>query len=58
MQKGLDLIRDAIATYPNSEFAPQMRGRLATIKRAMNPEAAAAAAPGAAPAPTAGAGGQ
>jgi TolA-binding protein len=52
MQKGLDLIRDAIATYPNSEFAPQMRGRLATIKRAMNPEAAA---PGAA---TAGAGGQ
>lgn len=58
MQKGLDLIREAIATYPNSEFAPQMRGRLATIKRAMSPEAATpgAGAPGAAP--TAGASAQ
>jgi len=48
LQKGVDLIRDAIGTYPNSEFHGQMRGRLATIKRAMNPapEATAGAAPG------------
>lgn len=45
LQKGADLIRDAIGTYPNSEFQSQMRGRLATIKRAMNPQPAADAAP-------------
>ncbi|WP_228530531.1 MULTISPECIES: tol-pal system YbgF family protein [Myxococcaceae] len=49
LQKAADTVRDAIGTYPNSEFASQMRGRLANIKRAMNPDAAAAA-PGAAPA--------
>ncbi|HET9450327.1 MAG TPA: tetratricopeptide repeat protein [Aggregicoccus sp.] len=51
LQKGADVVRDAIGTYPNSEFHGQMRGRLATIKRAMNPtpEAAAPATAGAAP---------
>lgn len=51
LQKGADVVRDAIGTYPNSEFQGQMRGRLATIKRAMNPtpEAAAPATAGAAP---------
>lgn len=31
--KAADVVRDALATYPSSEFAPQFRGRLATVKR-------------------------
>jgi TolA-binding protein len=57
LEKGAELIRDAIGTYPNSEFASQMRGRLATIKRAMNPTPEGAA-PAAAPATAGAAAGQ
>ncbi|MCY1022888.1 MULTISPECIES: tetratricopeptide repeat protein [Pyxidicoccus] len=51
MEKALETARDAAGTYPNSQYQPQFRGRIATVKRAMNPEAAAApGAPAAAPA--------
>ncbi len=57
LQKAVDTARDALGTYPNSEFASQLRGRLATARRAMNasggptlpaPAPAAATAPAAA----------
>ena len=54
-QKAADMAREGLATYPASEFAPQLRARLGAAKRAMG-EAAAAAAGGAAPAAPAGAG--
>jgi len=41
--KALETARDAAGTYPNSQYQPQFRGRIAMVKRAMNPEAAAAA---------------
>ncbi len=40
--KAADICRDALGTYPNSQFAPQLRGRLSSIKR----EALGTAAPG------------
>jgi tetratricopeptide (TPR) repeat protein len=53
-EKALETARDAAGTYPNSQYQPQFRGRIATVKRVMNPEAPAApgapAAPAAAPA--------
>lgn len=36
LDQALGTIREALATYPNSEFAPQMRARLGAVKRAMN----------------------
>lgn len=33
LDKAADLMRAAIGEYPNSQFAPQFRGRLATVKR-------------------------
>ena len=36
LDQALGTIRDALATYPNSELAPQMRARLGAVKRAMN----------------------
>lgn len=53
LDKAADVAREAIGTYPNSQFLPQLRGRLATAKRAMNAGAvntAPAAVPAAAPA--------
>lgn len=52
LDKALQTARDAAGSYPNSQYQPQFRGRIATVKRAMNPEAAAGApaAPAAAPA--------
>jgi TolA-binding protein len=52
LDKALAVAREAAETYPNTQYMPQLRGRIATVKRAMGvPEAAAAApAPGAAPA--------
>ncbi|MFP2933380.1 tetratricopeptide repeat protein [Pyxidicoccus sp. 3LG] len=47
--KALETARDAAGTYPNSQYQPQYRGRIATVKRAMNPEAAPAAVPAAPP---------
>jgi tetratricopeptide (TPR) repeat protein len=49
LDKAADTVRDALGTYPNSAFAPQLRGRLATVKRMMAGETAAPGA--AAPAP-------
>lgn len=57
LEKAAETARDALGTYPNSEFGGQLRGRLSSIKRAQsstNVAAAAAAAPAAA-APAAGA---
>ncbi|MFP2912867.1 tetratricopeptide repeat protein, partial [Pyxidicoccus sp. 3LFB2] len=48
-EKALETARDAAGTYPNSQYQPQFRGRIATVKRAMNPEAAGAPAAPAAP---------
>ncbi len=54
LQKAADTAREALGQYPNSEFASQLRGRLATAKRAMNAGGAPALpAPVAAPAPAA-----
>ncbi len=51
LDKALAVAREATETYPNTQYMPQLRGRIATVKRAMGgPEAAAAPAPGAAPA--------
>jgi TolA-binding protein len=56
LEKAAQTARDGLGTYPNSEFAPQMKGRLATVKRLQSGDAAAAdpaaavAAPAAAPA--------
>jgi tetratricopeptide (TPR) repeat protein len=36
LDQALATIRDALATYPNSDLAPQMRVRLGAFKRAMN----------------------
>ncbi len=43
--KALETARDAAGTYPNSQYQPQFRGRIATVKRAMNPAAESASAP-------------
>lgn len=58
LDKAAAVARDALGTYPDSEFAPQLRGRLASVKRLQSgtaapaaPGQAPAAAPGAAPAP-------
>jgi hypothetical protein len=48
LEKALETARDGAGTYPNTQYMPQFKGRIATVKRLMNPEAAAA--PGAAPA--------
>jgi tetratricopeptide (TPR) repeat protein len=48
--KALEIARDAAGSYPNSQYQPQFRGRIATVKRLMNPEAAAAQGAPAAPA--------
>lgn len=58
LDKAAEITRDALGTYPNSEFGGQLRGRLSSIKRAQaGTNVAAAAAPAAAPAavPAAGA---
>jgi TolA-binding protein len=59
LDKAADVARDALGTYPNSEFAPQLRARLASVKRQQAGTAAPAtvptapiAAPGQAPAAT------
>ncbi len=36
LDQALGTIREALGTYPNSEFAPQLRARLGAVKRAMN----------------------
>lgn len=33
LEKAADLMREAISTYPHSEYNSQMRGRLSTVKR-------------------------
>jgi TolA-binding protein len=35
-EKAIEVARDALGTYPNSEFGPTLRLRLSTAKRAMN----------------------
>ena len=51
LDKAMATVQEALATYPNSEFAPQMRSRQSSIRRqrAGGAEAAAAAAPAARP---------
>jgi TolA-binding protein len=34
-EKAAEVARDALATYPNSEFTPQLKGRLSAAKRGM-----------------------
>ncbi|HYV49697.1 MAG TPA: outer membrane protein assembly factor BamD [Myxococcaceae bacterium] len=60
LDKAAQVARDGLSQYPNSEFAPQMKGRLSTVKRLQSGGAAdgadpAAGTPGtaAAPAPAA-----
>ncbi|QDE83738.1 MULTISPECIES: tetratricopeptide repeat protein [Myxococcus] len=43
--KALEIARDAAGAYLNSPYQSQFRGRIATVKRLMNPESAAPAAP-------------
>jgi TolA-binding protein len=50
LEKAAEVARDALATYPNTQFAPQLRGRLATVRRAMG-GAGSAPLPAAAEAP-------
>lgn len=52
LDKAAETAREALATYPASQFAPQLRGRLSSAKRAQNQAGAdvAAAASQAAPA--------
>ena len=51
LDKAAATARDALGTYPNSEFTGQLKGRLSTVKRAMaGTGAEGAPAPGAAPA--------
>lgn len=63
LDKAAQVARDGLSQYPNSEFAPQLKGRLSTVKRLQNggtadadPAAvtvgAAAPTPGTAAAPT------
>lgn len=40
LDKAADMARAGIGEYPNSQFASQFRGRLATVKRLASPEAA------------------
>ncbi|XXF75001.1 tetratricopeptide repeat protein [Myxococcaceae bacterium GXIMD 01537] len=47
--KALATSREAAETYPNSQYLPQFRGRIATVKRAMGVQEAPAPAPVAAP---------
>ncbi len=35
LEKALDVARQALASYPNSEFAPQFRSRLGAVKRVL-----------------------
>jgi tetratricopeptide (TPR) repeat protein len=35
LEKALEVARQALATYPNSEFAPQFRSRLGAVKRVL-----------------------
>ena len=59
LQKAIDTARDAIGTYPNSEFVGGLKVRLSSAKRALSAGSgaptvpAAATAPAAAPAPAA-----
>lgn len=47
LEKAADTAREAIGTYPNSEFLGQLKGRLSSAKRAMSGgNTAPAAAPG------------
>jgi len=44
LEKALEVAREALAAYPNSEFAPQLRNRLGSAKRGLAVNAADAAA--------------
>lgn len=44
LEKAESTVRDALATYPASEFFPQFRGRLSSIRRAVNGTTASAPA--------------
>lgn len=46
-QKAIDLTREALATYPDTEFSAQLKGRLSASKRALAPTETAAVQPGA-----------
>jgi tetratricopeptide (TPR) repeat protein len=52
LDKAAAVARDALATYPSSDFATQLRGRLASVKRATTGASGEAAAAQAAGAPT------
>ena len=41
--KALEIARDAAGSYLNSQYQSQFRGRIATVKRLMNPESGTAA---------------
>ncbi len=43
LEKALQTARDGAGTYPNTQYMPQFRGRIATVKRLINPEPAAPA---------------
>jgi tetratricopeptide (TPR) repeat protein len=44
-EKAMEVARDALATYPNSEFTPLLKNRLSSAKRTLGGESAAAVAP-------------
>ncbi len=50
LDKAMQTVQEALNTYPNSEFAPQFRGRQSTVRRLMSGGGAEAPKP-AAPAP-------
>jgi hypothetical protein len=57
--KAMETVKEALATYPNSTFAAQLKTRLSSARRALTPDGGAAVAvgspanPQAAPATTA-----
>ncbi|WP_257460240.1 tetratricopeptide repeat protein [Archangium lipolyticum] len=50
LDKALQMANDGVVQHPASEFIPQFRGRIATVRRAMSGGTAAAPAPAAQPA--------
>jgi len=49
LDKAAQTARDALGQYPNSDYAPQMKGRLSTVKRLQSGGTADAADPAAVP---------
>jgi TolA-binding protein len=53
LEKALQTAQEAVEAYPGSQFAPQLRGRMATVRRLISGGGEAAPGPAAAPQPAA-----